>query len=124
MESNKKKFCIECGEELTCEKLNGWDLYKCNNENCKFYNSWVPISYEKQDVDGKPAIGVQPYYVFYPRRIRELSEAISRHADKPYDHCVYDWLREIDILRRMYRGMESVMKQKEFYEEELKVDKK
>lgn len=67
----------------------------------------------------KPPLGCKPWYVVYEGRIRELSEAIARYADKPDDHCVYDWLQEIFLLRQFVQLIRKHMKRKEFYDDEI-----
>ena len=43
----------------------------------------------------KPPIGVQPYYVFLPRRIKELTEAIERYNSDSRNEEAQLWIDEL-----------------------------
>ena len=108
-ENPSNNHCIHRDDNGICTH-NDCPVNECSlgYEHCLYYC-------EKPD---KPAIGIAPAHIVYPKRIRELSQAISRYSDKAEEHCVYEWLNEIYLIRILMRGM----KQKEFSEEELMND--
>ena len=106
-----KAKCPKCGEEMQDEVLTVYppiSIARCTR--CGFSKKL-----DTDDVQEKPLMGVTPYYAFYSQRIRDLANAISRHAGNAEDHCVHDWIQEILILRALLRTMRT----KEFYEEEM-----
>lgn len=100
-----KAECPKCGEKMQVDAIT----YTARCPRCGFTNKL------DDDVQEKPPIGITPYYVFYSQRIRDLANAIARHAGNAEDHCVHDWIQEILILRSLLRAMRT----KEFYEEEM-----
>lgn len=105
--------CKTCDSICTCQSsIRYWN----ETDVCP---AWHRSKVNTEDANEKPPIGVPPWYVIYPARIRALTAAIDRHADKADEHCVYEWLQEIYILRHVMHAMKT----KEFYEEELKRDR-
>ena len=91
----------------------GYKRYLCPN----FYT-------ETETLVSDHALSIPPWNAFYSQRVRELADAIGRHADHADDHCVDTWLREIQVLRSMIHGLRNVFKQNEYWEDEMKVDRK
>lgn len=66
----------------------------------------------------KPPLGVAPHWFVYPKRIIDLSEAITRYADYSYKHTstrhtkedyvmIYQWAWEIARLAEIMANMEE-----------------
>jgi len=97
--------CVEKGQQSKRYKLGekwelNYDEIKEALESCP--RVLLPDDPPKTE---KPPIGVKPYYIAIPQRIKELAEAIERYTTYDYKVSTETWAYEILCLLRVMEVM-------------------
>lgn len=59
----------------------------------------------------KPPLGVEPYYIAIPTRIRDLAKAIERCRNDTSGELLDEWGYEIALLSRVMERMHNFRKE-------------